>query len=218
MLTRAGSGRYVARTGITTIFKCSLGEADGVGSHKGGAAGPMGASCSPAWREAPRDRGAGLRSRLAVFGPPPGRGAVRADRAGELDSVSGATLNCSSGAQTYRVGNGPNGAPANGDAVTVNVGSGASVSVTNDNAISLHDNANVTVGSPSGGATALVQTTHQQQHKPGPVREGRQYRRIQQQLDHHNLSECVRSLRPAASSNPRPSTRSARATRSSTTD
>jgi hypothetical protein len=61
--------------------------------------------------------------------------------------VSGTTVTCSSlGAQGSRIGNGPNGAPGNGDDVTVNVNDGATISVTNDNAISLHDGTMITVG------------------------------------------------------------------------
>ena len=204
------------RTGIITIFKCSLGEADGVGSHKGGAAGPMGASCSPAVRQAPRDRGP-VALGLAVLGCHPVEAQCVPTVPANSTVVSGATLNCSSGAQTYRVGNGPNGAPANGDAVTVNVGSGVSVSVTNDNAISLDDNANVTVGSPSGGGTALVQTTTNN----STTRASTERATIPSNSTTTRPSRSirmVRSLRPATSSNPRPSTRSARATRSSTTD
>jgi len=74
--------------------------------------------------------------------------------------VSGTTVTCSSpGAQGSRIGNGPNGAPGNGDDVTVNVNDGATISVTNDNAISLHDGAMITVGSPSGTTTTTVMTT-----------------------------------------------------------
>lgn len=64
------------------------------------------------------------------------------------------TIETCSGTTSGRIGQGPG-----ADNVTVNVNDGATLGVTNDNAISLGNNATITVGSPSGSATALVQTT-----------------------------------------------------------
>ena len=73
---------------------------------------------------------------------------------------SGATVTCdSSSIQTGRIGNGPNGAPAAGNNVTVNVNDGATIAVTNTNAISLGNNAIITIGSIAGTAVTTVQTT-----------------------------------------------------------
>jgi fibronectin-binding autotransporter adhesin len=71
--------------------------------------------------------------------------------------ASGVTVTCS-GTQSGRIGNGPNGAPADGNAVTVTVNDGATISTNNTNAISLGNNAIITVGSFSGTATATVTT------------------------------------------------------------
>ncbi len=70
---------------------------------------------------------------------------------------SGTTVTCT-GASSQPVGQGPHGAPADGNAVTVNVTDGATLSTKNANAISLGNNATITVGSPSGTATATVTT------------------------------------------------------------
>ena len=99
----------------------------------------------------------GLCAGLAFFVLP--QTAIAACSPGGMTVTSNTIVNCDVGAtQTGRIGDGPVGAPVDGDNVTVHVNDGATIDVKDANSISLHDNATITVGSVSGTAKAAVET------------------------------------------------------------
>jgi hypothetical protein len=89
---------------------------------------------------------------FALYVPPEAAVAACTPTAGPA-IPSGTTVTCA-GTTHGRIGNGPNGAPGDGNNVIVNVNTGATIGVTDTNAISLGDHATITLNSGS-----TVQTT-----------------------------------------------------------